>query len=459
MGSYSECWLNDFSIGSEKNGFDSSLMSLFRAHDKRIVLYPSEDLPEILQHYREAQLDDPELPIVYYESAAYLIKDRLNVMGYTLKTTEQAFLKWFNGEKKSLLDKIKEYKKKNTDELKEKYRIDMGDAYSKEYEIIADLTPSRWLMAIKQVRELRLTQNYFSYYEGEHKNTLIGYLLSNNWYGFPGYDTFVPLRLLLEDAKPNDKLIYDVTSLIWAEYFSANDDFVNYDYQLSVEEYSSKAKIIILTEGRTDSWVLKESLALLYPHLTEFYSFLDFDNSKFGGGVGNLTNLVKAFTGAGVVNNIIALFDNDTAALSAIKGLEKLNLPENIKILQLPELDLLKNYPTLGPSGEVLLNINGIAASIELYFGEDVLKIDGTNFTPIQWTGYDTTLRKYQGEVLEKKLLQERFKNKLSLAKLMDVPSYDSTWKHVKAIFKMIFNAFETKQKTSILQMAKEYYK
>jgi len=355
MGSYSECWLNDFSIGSEKNGFDSSLMSLFRAHDKRIVLYPSEDLPEILQHYREAQLDDPELPIVYYESAAYLIKDRLNVMGYTLKTTEQAFLKWFNGEKKSLLDKIKEYKKKNTDELKEKYRIDMGDAYSKEYEIIADLTPSRWLMAIKQVRELRLTQNSFSYYEGEHKNTLIGYLLSNNWYGFPGYDTFVPIRLLLEDAKPNDKLIYDVTSLIWAEYFSANDDFVNYDYQLSVEEYSSKAKIIILTEGRTDSWVLKESLALLYPHLTEFYSFLDFDNSKFGGGVGNLTNLVKAFTGAGVVNNIIALFDNDTAALSAIKGLEKLNLPENIKILQLPELDLLKNYPTLGPSGEVLL--------------------------------------------------------------------------------------------------------
>ena len=91
-------------------------------------------------------------------------------------------------------------------------------------------------------------------------------------------------------------------------------------------------------------------------------------------------------------------------------------MPPNITIRLLPELELLKSYPTIGPSGSADLDVNGMAASIELYFGEDVLRVDDNNLVPIQWTGYNKLAKQYQGEVLEKALLQARFKAKLARA-------------------------------------------
>jgi hypothetical protein len=67
----------------------------------------------------------------------------------------------------------------------------------------------------------------------------------------------------------------------------------------------------------------------------------------------------------------------------------------------LPPLDSLTAYPTIGPSGRADMDINGLAASVELYLGEDVLT-DGEGLCQVQWTGYDTALRQYQGQVLDK---------------------------------------------------------
>ncbi len=147
-----------------------------------------------------------------------------------------------------------------------------------------------------------------------------------------------------------------------------------------------------------------------------------------GGGVGNLTNIVKAFAGSGIVNNIIALFDNDTAAASAIKSLSKTVIPNNIKILKLPDIEVLRDYPTIGPSGNVNLDINGIAASIELFFGSDVLKIEGENLSPVQWTGYDPNIKKYQGEVIDKITLQRRFNKKIEASKSDKDDCLDDKW-------------------------------
>jgi hypothetical protein len=75
------------------------------------------------------------------------------------------------------------------------------------------------------------------------------------------------------------------------------------------EEYQSSAKIILLTEGKSDTAILSAALDLLYPHLAGYYSFMEFDALRVGGGAGNLANLVKAFAGAGIANRTIALFD------------------------------------------------------------------------------------------------------------------------------------------------------
>ena len=429
------------------------IISLFRSSDKHIISNPTENIPEVLNEYQETLKEEPELEIVYYEANATLIRDRLDVMGYTINTAKKAFKAWFDGEITQLRERIEDHKNDEKSEYVSLYK-----AYSKEYELISSITPEKWLTALDEIRRSKLKPSAHNYYEGPHKDTLIGYMLSNDWYGFPGFDMNVPLRIILENAKDDQKLIYDVTDLVWSECYDASDDLVQHGVQEFADEYSSKSKIIILTEGRTDAWVLKKSLSILYPHLAEYYSFMEFENAKVGGGVGNLMNMVKAFSGAGVVNHIIAIFDNDTAANAAIKNIDKIVLPTNIEILKLPEIEVLKNYPTIGPSGNTNMDINGVAASIELYFGEDVLKLDGENLTPIQWTGYEVSVKQYQGEVLNKKLLQDAFKEKIDGVVLNEKNSLDATWDPMRDIFKSIFSAFEIKNEASICSLVDYYY-
>ena len=123
---------------------------------------------------------------------------------------------------------------------------------------------------------------------------------------------------------------------------------------------------------------------------------LDFDSSRSQGGAGHLVSIVKAFSGAGITNRVIALFDNDTAAREARRSLDAATLPSNFAVLHYPDLDALRHYPTLGPAGLSHLDINGLAASIELYFGADVLLLDGT-LAPIQWKGYCEALQGVSG--------------------------------------------------------------
>src|SRR5674476_195812 len=91
------------------------------------------------------------------------------------------------------------------------------------------------------------------WFEGPLKDTLPGYMLSHEWFAFPGPDTTAALRLTLEVYPEADELIYDVTDLVWSEYASRDDDFVGYTTDISVEEMQSMAKVILLTEGSSDA--------------------------------------------------------------------------------------------------------------------------------------------------------------------------------------------------------------
>ncbi len=162
---------------------------------------------------------------------------------------------------------------------------------------------------------------------------------------------------------------------------------------------------------------------------------------KPAGGVGPLVYDVKSFAGAGIENRIIALFDNDTAAFSAVDILKNINIPNNIIIRHYPDIELAKNYPTLGPNGMVDQNINGLACSIELYFGKDILEVDGT-LTPVQWKGYDERIKRYQGEVMKKPELKNRILEKIKKAQanLSAIPSQD--WSGIDSILLHIFKTF-----------------
>ncbi len=114
-------------------------------------------------------------------------------------------------------------------------------------------------------------------------------------------------------------------------------------------------------------------------------------------------------------------------------------------ITRYPNITVACNYPTLGPQGPVNMDINGLAGGIELYFGEDILRSQDGTLTPVQWRGFDEALRQYQGEILNKGDLQERFATKLAacLANRQQIEDYD--WSGIRAILDVLRTAFHEK--------------
>jgi hypothetical protein len=83
-----------------------------------------------------------------------------------------------------------------------------------------------------------------------------------------------------------------------------------------------------------------------------------------------------------------------------------------------------------------------LACSIELFFGQDVLQQKDGTLTPIRWTGYKDRINKYQGEILNKNGLQEKFRRKLELAE--NIQQIDlSDWKDMITLIEKLIHAFD----------------
>jgi hypothetical protein len=197
-----------------------------------------------------------------------------------------------------------------------------------------------------------------------------------------------------------------------------------------------------LTEGSSDAAILQETLAILYPHLESFYSFFDFDASRAAGSASHLATVVKAFVASGISNKIVALFDNDTAGREAAQVLRRIQLPSNIALLHYPERPELRTYPTVGPTGIAAFDVNGLAGSIELYLGTDVILGTGLE-CPVQWRGLSEALGAYQGEVMHKAALQRTFWKRASSCRTDPRQVAETDWSGLNAIWQAVFHAFD----------------
>jgi hypothetical protein len=183
-----------------------------------------------------------------------------------------------------------------------------------------------------------------------------------------------------------------------------------------------------------------------------------FDEFRVGGGAGSLANLVKAFSGAGIVNRVIALFDNDTVSEVALAALRQIKVPKNIVPMTLPEYPALRSYPTLGPSGLVPMDVNGMAASIELYLGDDVLRDTGGKLSPIQWTGYEASVGRYQGSLLDKAGVQERFRAKLERCQRDPAAVASGDWSGLELIVQTMLSAFHALDREQLAAFTVEFH-
>ncbi len=419
MGTYASCTFGNLHIIESKSEVDPALMKLFRSAERKIR---KADDPELPAHLRERYEDDPDARVVYYEVDPRTIRDRLDIFGYSMEAARRLFDEW------RLLE-IRQHE--GFDSL-------IPEQHDADLQRLRELTPDQWMGFIR-----RIAMDNLRWRDAEnHKDSFLGKMLQahETWYGYGGPDWLVGLRLAVEACLDLESFVYDLTDLVDGEFIDPEDDDIERVIGWSAAEFHARGRVIILTEGRTDSAVIVGALELLYPHLRDYYSFMDF--SEFGGGAGQLANLVRAFVGAGIVNRVIALFDNDAAGRAAMRTVKTSKLPEHIVVMRLPDLPALRAYPTLGPTGPSLMDINGMAASIELYFGEDTLKNPDGALPPIQWTGYEKSVGTYQGELSAKSDVQARFQEKLARAR--NDPGFRGTtdWSGIRMILSQVFTAF-----------------
>jgi hypothetical protein len=318
--------------------------------------------------------------------------------------------------------------------------------FAEDWSLLEGLTFDAYVGAFSRVIADGLRPVLFGDHKRKGLDPVTRYILGENdeyLFGFLCTDVRSLLRMACDLVPKNTCVVQDITALVHAGYYGEREPVCENATRALTAGHPENSPRIILTEGSTDAAILKEALALLYPHLSAYYSFLDFDTSRSPGGAGHLVSLVKAFAAAGIANRIVALLDNDTAAREATRALEAISLPPNIAVRHYPDLELLRSYPTLGPGGLASLDVNGLAGSIELYLGDDVLREGQDTLTPVQWKGYSEPLNQYQGEVMRKTKLRCAFDAKVARCKADPDVLKATDWSGLSAILQEIFRAFE----------------
>ena len=442
MGSYSSLRSGPFHIDTCKNDIEPSLMSLFTRSDRRTS-------PLTLEEWESADGDpeswDESFARLSYNCLCAHMRDRLNCLGSTYKAASEAFLlgcqQAIKKARKAIsrveraLGRPPEFVSSHpdiADGYPERMNKDL-DHYRFTIEAPDGLSVVNWIEALGETHRRGLLSARL--WPAPEHEPLIRYIAIMHglrcW--FQGYDTRMLLRLAIEACDAPDDVVYDWTDLVVEGYVNSQEDMIAYAEHLLNREHEIFGKTIVLTEGATDKWILERSLRLLCPHLTDFYSFMNFEGVRMEGGAGALTTVVKAFAAAGISNRVVALYDNDTAGRSAMQALAQVTLPENIVVMQLPRSDLASFYPTQGPTGISPTDVNGLTVSIDLYLGMDVLQ-DGAGFAPVEWRGLDPRLRQYQGEVIGKNQIPERFRRKIATCEQNpdQISSYD--WKDMRLV-------------------------
>lgn len=180
-------------------------------------------------------------------------------------------------------------------------------------------------------------------------------------------------------------------------------------------EVAASGPIIVVTEGSTDALFLRRSLELAHPIIAPFFRFLDFENYSAPGGTDKVVSLSRGLAAGGVMNRVLVVVDNDTAGRQAEQIIIASQLPSRMQVVRLPDISYARRYPTIGPTGPVLADVNGRAVSIELMFGESVsTEAHGGDKPRIRWTGYNATLDDYQGEIETKRNIQQLLRRYLS---------------------------------------------
>jgi hypothetical protein len=432
MGSYCDLRIDGYDIFAMKSSIDTFMAALFRETDRRKRRVRWD------QYYTQPLEDGDLVDSHQYVLTAGQTKDRLEVMGFTLGKARVAFDQGIVRVLKSIEDQLLWEEQGCLNESTQKTLHQWQHLQKEGIE--------GWTRSLQKIVEKKTSRFLANETQPSSLDAIDSIILGDDptftgsvYMGYPSYDFGLFLRAVIETVEPTKEVILDITSLIHAGYYQEDEAVCHNALNAELKAVLPYQKLLVLTEGRSDSALLVRALKLLYPHLADYISFMDFGMAKSEGGVAALDRAVRSFAAAGVSNKIIALFDYDAAGVSNYKALHALNLPKNIKPLLLSNLPLADCYPTIGPQGDVDVNVNGRACSIEMYLGKQVLSKEDGTYLPVIWTSLEGRTREYQGEIENKPGIQKQFAKIMDKTENGDLPLAAHDWTGLQSIFQMLF--------------------
>ena len=290
--------------------------------------------------------------IYEYIAPAWVVRERLDLFGFTLNEFDTKFRAWHRSECKSHRDSALPFELRGLNAVRA--REALGALVKRQ------VLP--WSIADSDVTAVEAA--------------LLRFIFDNE----TGINVRLILRAIAEHVDPNAAVVLDVSDQVQAGYYPPSAAA-----KLATASNAGDSRIVVLTEGVTDTEVLKRSMELLFPHLEPFFVWPNLTVPPMGGTSG-IGHTLKALAPLGIRSPLIAVFDNDFEGVSTIKQLSKqLNIPSNFRLIRYPDI----NSATAWPNGCASINVNGGACSLELYFGIDVLGV-GKNRPPIRWANVNS---------------------------------------------------------------------
>ncbi|MCO8274789.1 HEPN/Toprim-associated domain-containing protein [Actinoplanes sp. TRM 88003] len=418
MSEYQSLFLKNYEVFSYREVFRDETLHLFTSEEVQ-RLYGPEAAPFAWGTFGvggEAAIQDigDELKVTLLQSTSRTLRQRLDILGYSLQKLEDLYLA------------ARDLEVTRMDSFAASYP-DLGPYDFNFWKgNLRDLSFDSWLAQVTQHVERKMAVETPSLGDVGPLELL------------DDQDARWLIRAIVEVALPADMLSLDVTRIDYDSLldngFLMDTDGANY------EAVFNPGPPIVITEGRYDAKVLREAIEILMPHLEHYIRFLDFDFGNEGGASAAVKTL-KSFAAAGISNRIVALFDNDSAAYEAVLALETSKLPAHYSVVHYPYLDSATEYPTLGPQGESTMDVNGLACSIELYLGDDVLRRQDGELIPVQWKGFMGKVKKYQGEVMDKSAIQRAFDDKVKRARQDPGCVGQQDWQGLRSVLERLITA------------------
>lgn len=393
MGSMISLGVGTMEIDWGKNNCINFHSDLFQPEDvKQIPYYYVDDENSYNTEYKEG-----------YSRKLSSVKQRLNLLGYTLKTIKTMYNEMVEECENHCLSVALSYE--NFSKLLKE--IDVNKINTLKYEVEYDENGYDLGEFARRciIPEEEIHSKLFSEIDEDEYNVTYDLEVF-----FENMNPYIILRLLAENPNASDLDVY------WSFADVVENGWVT--REKIVHPLCDSEKIIIVTEGSSDSYIIQKTIESIYPDISDFFKFIDMENNYPFTGTGNLYNFCCGLMKLGVNNKIIVIFDNDTEGNEKYLKLVTMPKMDNFLITKLPDYHLFEHISTLGPQGENIENINGTAVAIECFLDFNSCNREAK----IRWTSYNEKLKKYQGALVCKDDYIRAFKK----AKLLD-GTYDTT--------------------------------